>query len=505
MSDMDRRGFLKKAAIGTVAAVAGTGLLSGCNSSTAAPKPEVPVDKNWDVETDIVVAGAGIGGLCAAMAAAEKGVKVIMLEASGILGGTALFSGGGIHVWGEVNYEDMKARIPLLDPVLGKVMMDNWDTTYKWLAGIKAPWQDIKAAFGTMLGENACFMGPDYQSRQATADALGSYFESLGGEIQRNTKAVKLFANEDGKVTGIRVLKDNKTYVNIKSKAVVLATGGFSNNPEMRVKYYGQYADSAVSRSVPYNRGEAFLMASEVGALMSRSFGTAYGHVQSYPCIVPQTDEEYEKFDKDLLRALMGAIQGFTAFSLAVNIYGKRFIDESLGDDLLNMEICKQEEGRVFVLLDSETAKIHLKNIELIKANGGVVITEDTIQGLVQKMAGYGYDAEQLQLTIDEFNKAVDSERTKYLAVPRIKNANKLHTGPFYAIQATAGISGPYGGIKINSNAQAIGRGEIPIPGLYAAPHAAGGIFAKHYGGSLGLCAAFGRIAGQSAAAGIQA
>ena len=80
---MDRRGFIKKAAVGTAvaAAAAGTGLLTGCNSTqpTAAPVPE---GKVWDAETDVVIAGGGLAGLNAAAAAIEKGVKVILVEAA---------------------------------------------------------------------------------------------------------------------------------------------------------------------------------------------------------------------------------------------------------------------------------------------------------------------------------------------------------------------------------------------------------------------------------------
>lgn len=499
MSKMDRRGFLKKAGIGAAAAAAvGAGVLTGC-SSGAAQTNSSPNGK-WDAETDLVVAGAGVAGLCAAMAAVEKGINVTLVEASGVVGGTALFAGGAIHTWKAKTLEDMRKRVPLIDPELGKVMMDNWQPTVDWLSGIPAPWE-FDSYLKPVLGENAVFLGSDYKMRQATTNGLADYFKSKGGEILMKSRAVKLFTNDNSNITGIRIIKEDKTSFNIKTKAVILANGGFAANPELRVKYYGLYADVAVARCVPYNRGEALLMASEVGALMSRNFGTSYGHTQSYPSIVPQTEEEYEKLeDKQLLYDLMSPLQMVTPDGIAVNVFGRRFVDESLGDDLLNQEIMKQEEGRCFLILDANSAENHLKTINLTKDHGAVVEIADTIDELLEKVGVHRYDAAQLKYTIDEYNRALSNENTLSLPIARSSRLNKITTPPFYALQITAGVSGPYGGIKINSRAQALGYGDVPIIGLYAAPHAAGGIYSKHYGGSLALCATFGRIAGISAA-----
>lgn len=365
---------------------------------------------------------------------------------------------------------------------------------------------ELLPATKALVGENAVGLGTDYKIKKATLIGIGDYFKSKGGEIQLKTKAIKLFTDDAGKVIGIRVMKADKSFADIKTKAVILASGGFQNNPEMKVKYLGRYADQSVARCVPYNRGEAMLMAQEVGALASRALGSAYGHLQPYPSIVPQTDEEYESFDIPLLQGLMGAIQRFSVGCIAVNVGGRRFIDESVNknDDLLNFEVCTQDEGRIFVIIDSELATPSLTQINLIKDNGGVVETADTIAELADKIGAHGYNGAQVKHTLEEFNDAIDKGDTTSLPVARLASLKKLAAPPFYAVQATAGISGPYGGIQIDARAQVLGRGNLPIAGLYAAPHAAGGIYSKHYGGSLGLCAVFGRISGLSAAQDIQ-
>ncbi len=103
--------------------------------------------------------------------------------------------------------------------------------------------------------------------------------------------------------------------------------------------------------------------------------------------------------------------------------------------------------------------------------------------------------------TIEEFNKAVDEGKTAQLTPPKMANANKIATPPFYAIPATAGISFPFGGLKINTKADVLGRGDIPIPGLYAAGSTGGGLHSIKMFAIMSSCSIFGRIAGKNAAA----
>jgi fumarate reductase flavoprotein subunit len=106
--------------------------------------------------------------------------------------------------------------------------------------------------------------------------------------------------------------------------------------------------------------------------------------------------------------------------------------------------------------------------------------------------------------TIKEYQAAAAAGTTLELTVPKSPMQSgyltKMDTPPYYAVQAGPGISAFYGGLKINKDCQVLGYNEAPIPGLYAVPMAAGGIYYKEYAGSLALCAAFGKLAGVAAA-----
>ncbi|NPV10125.1 MAG: FAD-binding protein [Anaerolineae bacterium] len=483
-------------------AVAGAGALATVTSRAAAqtPTPTAEATGTPGQQYDVVVAGSGLGGLAAALAAAQEGASVLLIEASQETGGTALFSGGAIHVWGAETFEDLQRRVPLLDPKLGRVLMENYSDTLEWLRATDVEWPEMSPALTIALGENSLSIGDTYEQKRETIDQWVQAIEAAGGEVLTGMRAVSLIQDDDRRVTGLRVADASDEYSDIMAgMAVILATGAFPANPEMMVKYYGPFADLAVIRAVPYNKGDAMLMGEEIGARMSRAIATYYGHLQAWPPIVPQDEESYEQFDKQLLRELMGAVQGYEPSSVLVNMHGRRFVDESLGDDIANQELIFQPLARGFMIVDSAMA-VSTANLELLEENGGVVLAADSLDELVQMIAEYGIDSTTLMSTLDEYNQAIEEGTASELSPARSGNLQGLLQPPFYAVQVAPGVSASYGGLMINENGQVLGRNMHPIPGLYAAPHAAGGIFYRDYGGSLALCTVFGRIAGMSAA-----
>ncbi|MGI6207673.1 MAG: FAD-dependent oxidoreductase [Anaerolineae bacterium] len=468
---------------------------------TAEGTPAAPPTGKPGQAYDVIVAGSGVGGLAAALAAAQEGVSVLLIEASQETGGTAMFSGGAIHVFGAQSFEELQERAPLIDPELGQAFYEAYGPMLEWLQETNIEWPEMSPALAVALGENALSIGDSYEQKRQTVDQWVQAIVDAGAEVVTGTRALSLM-QENGRVTGLVVANGEGEHMEITANmGVVLATGAFPNNKEMMVRYFSPHADLAVCRAVPYNRGDALLMAEEVGARLSRSFGTYYGHLQAWPPIVPQDEESYEAFDKQLLRDLMGAVQGYEPTSVLVNMNGVRFVDESLGDDIANQELIMQPLARGFMFLDSAMA-VSTANLELIEANGGVVLTADTLEDLTQMVAEFGVSAGALLNTLNEYNQAVEGGTTGDLVPARSGNIQGLVEPPFYAVPVTPGVSANYGGLMINRDAQVLGRDMQPIPGLYAAPHAAGGIFYRDYGGSLGLCTTFGRIAGTSAATG---
>jgi hypothetical protein len=247
----------------------------------------------------------------------------------------------------------------------------------------------------------------------------------------------------------------------------------------MVARYYGPQADLSASRSVPYNDATAILAAQRLGAMLSRGMTGFYGHLQPFPVLLPQTPEDFDAFDKNLFNAIGGSIQSFTSRAIVVNQDGLRFADESLGDEQVAQGVLRQRHATCWTIFDSSAVPTpdRLKTLQTQKA---VLLTADTLDDLIGKIGPYGVHTINLAQTLADFNKAAQE-----------KAGGRM----------TPAHGGTYGGLKINTKGQVLGPCSLPIPGLYAAPHTAGGIFYETYGGSLGGCAVWGRIAGTNAGA----
>ena len=122
-----------------------------------------------------------------------------------------------------------------------------------------------------------------------------------------------------------------------------------------------------------------------------------------------------------------------------------------------------------------------------------------------------GVDPVRAQETVSEYNAAVsdavpfnpnvkDGRRAEGLRIPKSNWANKIEQGPFSAFAVTCGITFTFGGLRVDTEARVLDKGQVPIPGLYAAGELVGGLFYFNYPGGTGLMsgAVFGRIAGIS-------
>jgi succinate dehydrogenase/fumarate reductase flavoprotein subunit len=474
-----RRDFVKVAAVG--AGSAGVAALGLSTQAKAAAPPA-----KWDRTADVVVAGAGVGGLCAAVRAVTKGCKVVLVEASKKTGGTGLFSSGLVGFAKGTDYKKMMETAPYTDPVLGKVLMDNFGNLKKFLAEVGAPvkelpafnWQTYRLEGYFQLGGKPIPDGPRF-----FADGMEAMFKKAGGTLMMETKAIGLFQNQAGKIVGIKVM--GKTgMMNIGAKAVILACGSFQNNKELLVRYIAPEADLTAARCVPYNDGTGLLMGVSAGAILSRSIGTFYGHMVPWPLIIPQDPESYEAGDATRFQELLGNVQQYAPQSIVVNLNGERFVDESLMDEWINQMTARQVKARAIVVLDQnirekfagKSAITRRDNLELLLENGAVVEKADTLEELAEKVKALGVHKANFLKTVREFNEAADQKTTADLRIPKNGLVFKIEKPPFYAVPATSGISIVYGGLAINPKAEVLGIGKVPIPGLYAIPGVAGGI-----------------------------
>ena len=230
-----------------------------------------------------------------------------------------------------------------------------------------------------------------HKARVECYEDLAEKFVDGGGVLLMETKAFKLLTNEDGSIVGLMARKSDGTEIKIKAKAVILACGGFQNNPELKTKFFGPMGDQVFCRAVPTNDGTGLLMAKEVGAALSTGLGTFYGH-----SMAANADVEFMDFYE------IGS-QYHDNRCIVVNLDGKRYYDEGAGvaGDMNNLELINQRYARGCVIFDQniydEWGSISAggdkgadRTAEVIE-RGGRVAKADTIEELAEKMSAWGY------------------------------------------------------------------------------------------------------------------
>jgi succinate dehydrogenase/fumarate reductase flavoprotein subunit len=478
--------------------------MAGCTADANAGAAESGAESGdaqptWDYEADVAVAGFGIGGAVAALAAQQEGAKVFCAEAYSQVGGTSVDSGGGASA--PATLEAAQALMPYGNPVLLQAFVDGMPKATELITGIDAPVRPSASSSGFTIGAEAT-----HESRLECFEFLAETFADNGGTLLLETKVFELITDETGTVVGMKARDKDGKILSIKAKAVILACGGFQNNPEMKTKYFGPYGDQCVSRSVPTNDGTGLLMAQAIGAGVSKSLGTFYGH-----SIASNIDVGFMEFSE------IGS-QYHDNRSIVVNLDGVRFADEGMGlaGDLCNEALVRQRWGRGCLIFDqfiydewgSTTAggtPTGIDRTQEVLKRGGRVVSADTIEELAEKVAAWGYNRASIIKTVAEYNAAVDAGTTADLSVPRtagmIASIVKIAQAPFWATEVVGGVSCCFGGVAINAKTEVLkADGGAPISGLYAIPGTAGGItFVHYYVSSIGAAASFGWTSAKSA------
>ncbi|MCS7136649.1 MAG: FAD-dependent oxidoreductase [Nitrososphaerota archaeon] len=441
--------------------------------------PEPPFE-----EHDIVIVGAGMAGLTAAIAAYEAGVKDIVILEKGptVYSCNSSVSGGAFYIstpeFPPQDYFKAVMRITYNKavPELIEVLAEkSYETVLEWLpkvAGVKFLPKDKWLAANAPGVEGG---GP------ALIGYMVNAVKARGIPILLETKVVALLVGLKGEVLGVRALtKDG--YKDFRAKATILACGGFQANQEMLVNYVSpKVAYNAILRGLPYNTGDGHVMVSALRAKLV--FMDQYHGATVQP-------ETY---------ANPG---GFFSPGIIVNKHGKRFIDEGVATYVeAGKAALDQPEGLAYIILDANGLKRvspWWMNYFLVQYKGK--LTEaNSIEELANKL---GISVEGLSKTVEEFNRAVRDGYTEGITPPKSKNAYRIETPPFYGINYVCGITLTFGGPLTDKYGRVLDLEGTPIPRLYAVGELTGGFFFENYpgGGSLARCAVFGRIAGEHAA-----
>lgn len=415
---------------------------------------------------DLVVVGGGHAGLAAAAHAAECGLRVVVCEKTDRFGGSAALSAG--ILWTAPDVETMRAVVPDGDPELGRLLVEGFEPAVERVraAGVKV----TERWYGQMG------FGVAYRTDiHALHEHWRRVIVEAGGELRTNAPVRSL------RFDGDRVVGAG----DVEARAVLLATGGFQGDSELVQRFLGWDADRMLVRSNPGSTGDGFRLAASAGAAASRGLGGFYGHLVPDPL----TAFEPEHY--------LPLTQYHSRYSILVDFRGRRFADESLGDEVSNQVVLRLPGARAVLLCDEAVRREHvigppyphgqvIDRFAVARSLGARLASADTIEGLIDAVAAWGVDPVGLARTLDAYVNG-GAQDAPLPAMPR-----PLVEPPFHAVQVQPTITFPLGGVRVDSWGRVLDRDGGVVEGLYCAGGDAGGLQGPRYVAGLALGLVFG-------------
>jgi len=475
---------------------------------------------------DVAVIGAGPGGLSAALRAAELGLTVCIFEKADKTGGARNGGmgpfGAGTHIQAKYGIKNCTTRDAFnylmdfnhwnIDARLASEYINTTAFTVRWL-------EDQGVLFGQINDSSegvrtrylhAFAQHPDYED-QFYACAL------LTDRVKANKNArlfletpVKRLVMTGNAVTGLIAEDKTGKEIEVKAKAVIIATGGFMGSPEMIRKYtsYTYKKDLFFTYEMPNMSGDGIRMAWDAGAARSEMMMDVYKGMPIYG------GPEGVRMDWAILARP----------NLMVNLAGERVMNEACADrHFMANAIHRQPGGCAFLIFDSTIADIYrsqksdggglppgfaapINDIDKIvaeakKLNYPYLFAAESLDDLCRQT---GIDLNALKTTIAEYNSFCKAGNDPIF----YKDASHLLPlyGPgYYAAQFCCDAFGGLGGIKINYKTEVLNNTLKPIPGLYAVGSDANTMYEDTYpeylsGNTTGFAYTTGLIAAKNAA-----
>ena len=489
-----------------------------------------------DSKYDVIVAGAGNASIIAALAAHEKGAKVLVLEKSPPewRGGNTYFTTGVFRAAIENAQQIMFKIMPqiprvqiesfvipdypkdhyyndhmrvtegMADPNQLELVVKESIPIIEWMAKQGFEWEPNIDPLSKKEDGKIIFPGKglQFQARGGGAGLSDRGFVLVaerGIELRYHTKVSDLLLDSRGRVSGV-VVQSKDGIQEISSKAVILGCGGFEANPAMRCQYLGKNWDLCKVRGTPYNTGDMLRAAMEHGAAPVGHWGGCHA------CFIDaQTPQPSIRAMADRTRRI------FHQFGIVINARGERFLDE--GEDLNSLTYAKvgqyclqQPHLTAYQIFDSKVRPFLEDYYQT-----GRWVEASSIRELAEDL---DIDSDRLVQTVGEFNEAArqpntfvpaqrDGNSTVGITPMKSNWALKLDTPPYVAYATNCGITFTYGGIRVDRKSQVLNTEGEAIRGLYACGEIVGGLFYHNYPGGTGLTrgAVMGRIAGYHSAA----
>jgi len=539
---VNRRQFLKRGALG-----AGATALTGAAAQDATVSAQRVTA--WDRTADVVIAGAGASGLCAAIAARDRGASVVVIDQNHDIGGHAMVSGGRIPLgggtrlqkkYGIVDSADQvyldhtsarNAELRFSDRELVRVWADENAATFDFLLDNGVEFQEVAP---TLVNEGTVprlFITKVY-SDDLSVTINGSPGSGLVRALEKSARAkgVEILLRHSltrvvrespsaGRVQGIVAEVAGKPVTIRARKGVILATGGFTSNVEFRRMFDPRLTEEYQVAGEPWSRqtADGELAALAVGAALwgtsnvasergrtvtkTRHIGARYGYVN------------LRWHPNSPMFARAGG-SGLTVRSyqdfVCVNQWGKRFgneLDETY--DFLNACLGRHDNdgkngranggGPIWAVFDADAVSREKWDPRPPNVDpNGYFFTADTIAELARAIANpyqrQPMSPRTLEETIAKYNSSVDAGTDPEFGRPKLMF--KIERPPFYAAWATPILHDALAGLRTNIRCEVLDIHGRAISGLYCAGESAGG-FALH---GLPRVTVFGRIAGREAA-----
>lgn len=494
--------------------------------------------ESYEYEADVVIVGAGGAGMTAAYEVLKSGGSVVILEKTAAVGGNTIAAGSALNGADSKRQEQMsmnEAEIEKIEDVLALEPVD--DYMKSWQEIVQKDLEQYKADGKTCLYDSPAlhklqtYIGGDYVGNPELIDrfaeeaaisvtyleelgtvwkddvtaAIGATWnrshmpegepwgnkgaafvlpqaakvEELGGEVKLEHKAESLIV-EDGRVIGVvGTTSDGDSFEARGKNGVIIATGGFGANVEMRQKYNTMWPnldESVRTTNVASATGDGIVMAEEIGA-----------NLVGMEWIQMITNADKQDFS--------ASINNF----IYVNAEGERYVREDGRRDEIASATLAQTDSFCYWICDSQEADERLGGVtyagfvidELI--DGELMFKADTLNELAEQLE---IDFATLEKTVEEYNSYVEAQKDP---LGRQLFGVKIEKGPFYANRVTAKVHHTMGGIEIDADTHVLNQEGNVIPGLYAAGEVTGGIHgANRLGGNaIADVVSFGKIAGQ--------
>lgn len=452
--------------------------------------------------TDVLVIGAGMAGLTAALSAKQNGANVVIIDKMAMAGGTTNTAGGILVCVGSDLFADNRLESDNLDTVMtywhNKMDASGVESGYPDWNRLESVVAETGKTVDWLVESGVEFSAEPYAASSsypmALANGGGAGLINMlvdvctknGVDLRLNTKGTKLITDENGAVVGA-VAETADSVITFNAKSVVLATGGISQNEELVEKYSPKlHRAGLIPASAVSHTGDGFLMALEVGAGTFDVFATPLFTTMVDPALSALTDTS--------------ALAIYS--QLGVNANGVRFGNEavSAGWDTMDMtasDMIQDGNAPFWYIFDSsnEAAVAALE----AGVERGIVAKGETVEELALNMHVY---TKNLVASYEKYSAAVqageDAEFGKAAAF-----LTAIDKAPYYAVKVYPTTFGSAGGVTTTEQGRVTRQDGTVIPGLYAAGEMSNRYFYNEnyiLAASLGMYSTMGHRTGAAAA-----